>query len=249
MYLRYQIREGNKQGIKEATTGLAKSISGVLMSSVMVGLIRALRDQIRNGDDDDVEFKDRFMAQSIIAMLRPTLVLDDLAQLIMSNSKYGGINSYDFNTPETTFLNGITNLINKTTQVFNEDVSPVKKATDIVKAMGVITPIDTKGVMRALTATMQMVDPNAYKAYQLQQNTTIYKKWLEKAEGKSDMAEFYSAYQATRTTSLEKNYGYVKGSKSGTESSKKAAFERALKDTVPAKDVSKYMEILGGYKS
>lgn len=246
MYLRYQVREGNTQGIKTAFNGLAKSMSGIIMSSMMVALVRALRDTIRS-DDDETEFKDRFIAQSIIAMLGPTLVLDDLAQLIMSTNKYGGVNSYDFNTPETTFLNGITNLYSKLLQVFNEDVSPLKKTTDIVKAMGVITPVDTKGVIRAVTATMQMVNPEAYKAYQLQQNTTMYKKWIQNSD--TDMAVFYKAYQATRQSSLEKNYGYVKGSKSGTESAKKQAFERALKDTVPAKDVNKYMEILGGYKS
>lgn len=247
MELRYELREGNKEGIKAARVDLAKSISGIILSSVMVGLIRALRDTIRD-DDDEVEFRDRWIAQSTIAALGPTLVLDDLAQLIMSTNDFGGVSSYDFNTPETTFLNGFSNLYNKSLQLFKEDVSPAKKTTDLIKAMGVITPIDTKDVIRVTNMLMKNIAPDMYSAYKLQQDSTVYKKWLENQE--TDMATFYKAYTATREKNLTENYGYHKADKAkGIKSNLKEAREKALKDVLKNQsEVDKYMEILFNYK-
>ena len=246
--LRYEQRQGDKQGIKEATRTLAKSISGVIISSALVGLVRALRDTIRSDDDDD-DFKDKWLAQSIISLLSPTLILDDVAQFIMSHMNdgkgFGGISSYDFNSPETTFLNGITNLAEKMMQLSSDKYGPAKKIVDVIKALGVITPIDTKGVVRFVTALLKYTSPDIYRSYQLQGNKTAYNKWQNSG---SDMATFYKAYEATRDDSLIKDYGYIKGSKSGTESAKKQAFERALRANLPESDVDKYMEILGGYK-
>lgn len=246
--LRYEQRQGDKQGIKEATRTLAKSISGVIISSALVGLVRALRDTIRSDDDDD-DFKEKWLAQSIISLLSPTLILDDVAQFIMSHMNdgkgFGGISSYDFNSPETTFLNGITNLAEKMMQLSSDKYGPAKKIVDVIKALGVITPIDTKGVVRFVTALLKYTSPDIYRSYQLQGNKTAYNKWQSSG---SDMATFYKAYEATRDDSLIKDYGYIKGSKSGTESAKKQAFERALRANLPESDVDKYMEILGGYK-
>ena len=244
MEVGYEAREGKVSG--KAKADLAKSISGIVVSSMLVGLIRALRDKVRD-DDDEEKFSDRWIAQSVIALLGPTLILDDIAQYIMAQSEFGGMSSYDFNTPETTFMNGITNLADKIGQLGKEGVSPAKKTADIIKALGVITPIDTKSVVRITEALMKWMSPDLYGSYSLQKNQNAYKKWSETAN--TPMAEFYKAYQATRKDSLEKNYGYVKGSKTGTESSMKSAYRRALEDTVPASEVNKYMEILGGYKS
>lgn len=247
MEFRYELREGNKEGIKAARVDLAKSISGIILSSVMVGLIRALRDKARD-DDDKVDFRDRWIAQSTIAALGPTLVLDDLAQLIMSTNNFGGVSSYDFNTPETTFLNGFSNLYNKSLQLFKEDVSPAKKTTDLIKAIGVITPIDTKDVIRVTTMLMKTMAPDMYSAYKLQQDSTVYKKWLENSD--TDMATFYKAYTATREKNLTENYGYHKADKAkGIKSNLKEAREKALKDVLKnQKEVDKYMELLFNYK-
>ena len=247
MELRYELREGNKEGIKTARVDLAKSISGIILSSVMVGLIRALRDKIRD-DDDEVDFTDRWIAQSTIAALGPTLVLDDLAQLIMSTNNFGGVSSYDFNTPETTFLNGFSNLYNKSMQLFKEDVSPAKKTTDLIKAIGVITPIDTKDVIRVTTMLMKTMAPDMYSAYKLQQDSTVYKKWLENPS--TDMATFYKVYTNTRNKVLEEKYGYHKADKAkGIKSNLKEAREKALKDVLKnQKEVDKYMELLFNYK-
>jgi hypothetical protein len=246
MQLRYEAREGN---IQEGTiSNLAKSISGIVASSMMVGLVRAIRDSIRSDDDDDTELKERWIAQSILAVLGPTLILDDLAQLIMSINKYGGISSYDFNTPETTLMNGITNLAKKIMQLGDGEQSTLKKTVDIIKALGVITPIDTKSIVRTTEMLMKVISPDAYSSYSLQSNKTIYNKWLQNS--KTDMATFYKAYTATREKNLTNNYGYHKADKSkNIKSNLKEAREKALKDVLKnQKEVDKYMEILFGYK-
>jgi hypothetical protein len=241
----YEAREGKIT--KDAAVKLAKSMSGIIISSTLVGLIRALRDQIRN-DDDEIEFTDRWVAQSIIAMLGPTLILDDLAQMIMSHKEFGGISSYDFNTPETTFVNGVTNLIEKTIQLTDGDVSAARKTKDIIRALGVVTPIDTKSLLRTFEALMKVIAPDAYRAYSLQTNATVYKQWLKHSD--TDMATFYKAYTATRTDNLTKNYGYHKADKDAKiKSNLKEARESALKDVLGSQaEVDKYMEVLFGYK-
>ena len=245
MQVRYEAREGKVSN--KAKTSLAKSISGIVLSSVTVALVRALRDQIRS-DDDEVSLQDRWLAQTIIAMLGPTLILDDFAQLIMSSTGFGGVNTYDFNTPETTYLNGLTNVYKKVTQLFNEGISPTQKVVDLVKAMGIVTPVDTKGIIRDLTAFMKIIAPEAYSAYKLQTNSTIYKKWLENSD--TDMAEFYKAYTNTRNNVLEAKYGYHKGNKElGIESNLRESREKALQDVFNDQaTVDKYMEILFNYK-
>lgn len=241
----YEAREGKVS--KEAMSTLAKSMSGIIVSSVLVGLIRALRDQIRN-DDDEIEFTDRWVAQSVIAMLGPTLILDDLAQMIMSHKEFGGISSYDFNTPETTFVNGLSNLVEKTIQLTDGEVSPARKTKDIIRALGVVTPIDTKSLVRTFEALMKVLAPDVYKAYALQTNATVYKQWLKHSD--TDMATFYKAYEATRTDNLTKNYGYHKADKeNNVKSNLKEAREAALKDVLDSQaQVDEYMEVLFGYK-
>lgn len=241
----YEAREGKVS--KEAMSTLAKSMSGIIVSSVLVGLIRALRDQIRN-DDDEIEFTDRWIAQSVIAMLGPTLILDDLAQMIMSHKEFGGISSYDFNTPETTFVNGLSNLVEKTIQLTDGEVSPARKTKDIIRALGVVTPIDTKSLVRTFEALMKVLAPDVYKAYALQTNATVYKQWLKHSD--TDMATFYKAYEATRTDNLTKNYGYHKADKENNiKSNLKEAREAALKDVLDSQaQVDEYMEVLFGYK-
>ena len=247
MDYRYNLREGNKKEAKSAFGRLAKSIGGIIGSSISVALIRALRDTIRAKDDDDTEFNDRVKAQFVVAMLSPTLIGDDVASFIMSNAEYGGVNTFDFSTPDTTFVNGIQTLGNAINSLPKEGVSPTKKVVNVVKALGTITPVDTRSLVRISEATMKFVSPETFNAYTLQNDSTIYKKWAENSD--TDMAEFYKAYTATREKSLEENYGYIKGSKSGTSTAKKAAFERALRDVLPSSEVKKYMEILGGYKT
>lgn len=223
MQVRYEAREGKISN--EAKVSLAKSISGIIISSAMVGLVRALRDSIRDDEDKD-DFRDRWAAQTIVALLGPTLILDDVAQFIMSTAKFGGMNSYDFNTPETTFMNGITNLAEKLMQLGKEDVSAVKKTTDIIKAMGVITPIDTKSVVRVFEALMKFVAPDLYQAYALQNSSAAYKAWLKNSD--TPMSEFYKAYTATRQGELDK-LGYHKADKSkGIESNLKETRRKAL---------------------
>lgn len=245
MEVRYEAREGKVS--KEAKTSLAKSISGIIISSVMVGLVRALRDMVRD-DKDEASLKDRWIAQSIVALLGPTLVLDDVAQYIMSTAEFGGMNSYDFNTPETTFMNGITNLGDKLMQLGKEDVSPSKKTTDLIKAMGIITPIDTKSVVRIVEALMKWIAPDVYQSYALQNSSAAYKAWLKKSD--TPMSEFYRAYTATRQNELDK-LGYHKADKEkGIESNLKETREKALREVFNNEaDVKKYMEILFNYKS
>ena len=202
MEVGYEAREGKVSG--KAKADLAKSISGIVVSSMLVGLIRALRDKVRD-DDDEEKFSDRWIAQSVIALLGPTLILDDIAQYIMAQSEFGGMSSYDFNTPETTFMNGITNLADKIGQLGKEGVSPAKKTADIIKALGVITPIDTKSVVRITEALMKWMSPDLYGSYSLQKNQNAYKKWSETAN--TPMAEFYELYQATREKVVKENYG------------------------------------------
>ena len=246
--LRYQAREGNSEGFKRAVLNAVKSLTGVIVSATMVGLVRALRDSVRYGDDDDTEFADRWIAQGIIAGLGPTLILDDMAQLLMANAKFGGMNSYDFNTPETTYINGVLNLLDKSAQLFNEDVSGAKKATDIIRAFGTVTPVDTKSLVRVYTALMKVVAPDAYKSYKLQTDSTIYKQWLKHSD--TDMATFYKAYTATRPKVLESKYGYHKADKEkNIESNLKESREKALNDVLDnSNDVKKYMGILFNYK-
>lgn len=246
--LRYQAREGNSEGFKRAVLNAVKSLTGVIVSATMVGLVRALRDSVRYGDDDDTEFADRWIAQGIIAGLGPTLILDDMAQLLMANAKFGGMNSYDFNTPETTYINGVLNLLDKSAQLFKEDVSGAKKATDIIRAFGTVTPVDTKSLVRVYTALMKVVAPDAYKSYKLQTDSTIYKQWLKHSD--TDMATFYKAYTATRPKVLESKYGYHKADKEkNIESNLRESREKALNDVLDnSNDVKKYMGILFNYK-
>lgn len=246
LQLIYEAREGRVS--KNAITTLIKSASGIVLSSALVGLVRALRDSIRAGDDDDTEFVDKWLAQSIVSLLGPTLILDDVAQFVMGQTKYGGMSSYDFNTPETTFVNGFQNLGEKIIQLGKEDVSPAKKTRDIIRAIGVITPIDTKSMVRIVEALMKFITPDMYKAYSLQTDSTIYKQWLKNSD--TDMATFYKAYTVTREKNLTNNYGYHKADKSkNIKSNLKEAREKALKDVLKnQKEVDKYMEILFNYK-
>ena len=246
MQLRYEAREGNIQ--KSTVNNMIKSVVGVAVSSAMVAAVRAIRDSIRGGDDDDTEFKDRYIAQLIIALLGPTLILDDAAQFAMATAKYGGINSYDFSTPETAILNGIQNLGTKLAQLGDPEVSPTKKVVDVVKAAGSITPIDTRSIVRAIEGFMKLVLPDTFSSYALQKDKNAYKKWLESSD--SDTAKFYKAYTNTRESVLKDKYGYHKADKdakvkSNLKESRKAALEDVLDNP---SDVKKYMEILFGYK-
>lgn len=248
MDLRYNVRTKNKAGIKSATNTLAKSIGGIIGSSIGVALIRALRDSIRAKDDDDTEFADRVIAQFTVAMLSPTLIGDDIASYIMSNADYGGASSFDFSTPDTTFVNGLQTLANSISSLTKEGVSPTKKVVNVVKAIGTVTPVDTRSLVRMTEAMMKFVSPDMYNAYTLQNNSTIYKKWAETSN--TDMAQFYKAYTATRNANLEANYGYHKADKENNiKSNLKESREKALKDVLGnQKDVDAYMEILFGYK-
>lgn len=250
MDLRYQLREGNKQEIKRATQTFTKSITGVITSSISVALIRAIRDSIRAKDDDDTEFEDRVIAQLIVAMLSPTVIGDDIASYIMANNEYGGASSFDFSTPDTTFVNGIQNLANALKNLTNENVSPTKRVVSVVKALGTVTPVDTRSLVRIAEATMKFLAPDTYTAYSLQNDSTIYKKWLENSD--TDMAEFYKAYKATRDKTLAEKYGYHKANKElKIESNLKESRQKALEDVFPndKKKVEEYMEILFNYKT
>lgn len=246
--LMYNIRTKNTEGTKSAMNTLLKSVGGVVASSIAVALIRAARDTIRGTGDEEITYEDRFWAQFIVSILSPTLVGDDIATYLMSKAEYGGAYSFDFSTPDTAFMNGLQTLGDAITGLGKEGVSPTKKTVNVIKALGTITPIDTRSLVRFTEATMKWLAPDLYSAYSLQNNSTIYKKWSENSD--TQMSEFYKAYTATRQKELDK-LGYHKADKeNNVKSNLKETRRKALEGVFSEKaTVDKYMEILFNYKS
>ena len=249
MDMNYQRTHGNKESIEKARNSLIKSVVGIIASSYSVAWIRALREAFRAGDDDDVELQDRVLAQFIVSLLSPTVVGDEIATWLLAKQKFGGTSFYDFTTPDTNYVQRLYNVADKVyAMMFNDNISPTKKTTDIIKALGSVTPIDTRSLMRIFEGVYKTIAPDEYKTYSLSQNNDAYKAYLKHSD--TDMATFLKAYDATRTKTLEAKYGYHKADKAkGIKSNLKECREKALKDVLKDQsEVDKYMEILFGYK-
>ena len=238
--MEYGIKSGNKKLAVQMTSRMFKSALGVAVASAGSVAISRLFDKLLKQKDDDDDFD--FIKEFSVTLLAPTLILDDIARGAL------GLTQYESQTPELAAydaLIGIAGDINKLAT--EEDSKKFKTLEDMIKKIGLATGIPTRDLMNIVRTTLLMSNSDLYYQISLRENQYAYKAWLEKAEG-SNAKEFYTAYQATRDANLEKNYGYVKGSKAGTDSSKKASYERALRDVLPESEVEQYMETLGGYK-
>ena len=240
----YARSTGDKKLMASSFNTLMKSAFGIAASTIGGVLIsRAFSKMFKNPDDED-EYE--FGKEIVVAMLAPTLVLDDVARGLM------GMQQYESQVPELIAFDAITGIAQDIYQIANgKESSKFKKWEDIIKSLGTLTGIPTRDFIKIGKAVLMYADSDLYYDIALRENTNAYKKWLDENTGENTR-EFYKAYVATREKKLISDFGYKKGEKiTSGEGSRKEAYKKSLESTFgkDSEKVNHYMTILGGYKS
>jgi len=237
----YARKSGDATLIKQNGSQLVKSALGlVIASTANVAISRMFSKLFKQGGDDDDDFD--FTKETIVALLSPTLILDDVARGVLK------LQQYDSQTPELAAYDAIINLAGDIGEIVSsgEEEKKFKQIENVIKNVGLATGIPTRDLMKIAKTTLFLTDSDLYYQVALRENQNAYKKWLEDNTSQ-DVRNFYNAYLETRDAKLISKYGWEKGKKD----SKKQAYKRALEEVFgnDQQKVDEYMVILGGYKN
>ena len=236
---------GDKGKAKE--WGKKKRISGasIIVSGIMGAIIYELLSTLV-GKEKIENFAERTLKTSISKILSYTIIGDEIYQWLMGEG-------YDLSTNDLGYTNQLKNSLSYMGKMFTAEESKKPSATiNFVKSVGSMIGLPMNSLENIFTMVGNITDSNLGKEYKILKNSSALKKWLDKQEALdgTSMATYYDMYQATRESTLEAKYGYVKGSKSGTYSAKEYAIKRAIADVLgyPTKNLSaKQSEEIGRY--